>query len=96
MRIEFRETGDGNCPMFKGAMSVKCYKWFEPMSISSPLSVIVRIGYICCGAILSLVQILFFFLFKTHYRTLSYITIPPKQRKIKFAPRKNMHHNIYI
>ena len=38
----------------------------------------------------------YFPLFKTHYHTLSYITIPPKQRKIKFAPRTKLHHNIYI
>ena len=35
-------------------------------------------------------------LFKTHYHTLSYITIPPKQRKIKFAPRIKLHHSIYM
>ena len=38
----------------------------------------------------------YFPLFKTHYHTLSYITIPPKQRKIKFAPRTKLHHNFYI
>ena len=38
----------------------------------------------------------YFPLFKTHYHTLSYFTIPPKQRKIKFAPRIKLHHNISI
>ena len=33
----------------------------------------------------------YFPLFKTHYHTLPY----PKQRKIKFKPRKTLNHNIY-
>ena len=37
----------------------------------------------------------YFPLFKTHYHTLSYIATPPKQRKIKFAPRTKLHHNSY-
>ena len=37
----------------------------------------------------------YFSLFKTHYHTLLYITIPPKQRQIKFAPRTKLHHNRY-
>ena len=31
---------------------------------------------------------------KCLYYTLSYITIPPKQRKIKLAPKTKLHHNI--
>ena len=50
--------------------------------------------WICCGAILSLVQILFSFV----ENSLSYIIInyhTPRQRKIKFAPRTKLHHNKY-
>ena len=45
---------------------------------------------ICCGSILSLVQILFP-LFQTHYHQ---ITIA-KTKEIKFEPRIKLNHNIY-
>ena len=43
--------------------------------------------YICCGSILSLVQILFSFV--SNYNT-------QKQKKIKFEPRIKLNHNTYI
>ena len=45
---------------------------------------------ICCGSILSLVQILFP-LFQTHYHQ---ITIT-KTKEMKFEPRIKLNHNIY-
>ena len=51
----------------------------------------IRKSYICCGSILSLVQILFP-LFQTHYHQ---ITIT-KTKEIKFEPKIKLNHNIYI
>ena len=45
---------------------------------------------VCCGSILSLVQILFLF-FPTHYHR---ITIT-KAKEIKFEPRIKLNHNIH-
>ena len=45
---------------------------------------------ICCGSILSLVQILFSFVLN-HYNTLPYL----KNKKIKFEPRMKLNHNPY-
>ena len=51
----------------------------------------INLGYICCGSISSLVQILFP-LFQTHYHQ---ITIT-KTKEIKFEPRIKLNHNIYM
>ena len=48
--------------------------------------------YICCGSILSLVNIVFSIVLNSLE---SYIIITLKQRKIKFKPRKDLNHNIY-
>ena len=47
---------------------------------------------ICCGSILSLVQILFSFVLNS----LKCMTMSLKQRKIKFEPRIKLNHNIYM
>ena len=47
--------------------------------------------YICCGSILSLVNIVFSIVLNSLE---SYIIITLKQRKIKFKPMKDLNHNI--
>ena len=47
---------------------------------------------IYCGSTLSLVQILFSFV----SNSLSYITIPKKQKNIKFEPRIKLNHDTYM
>ena len=47
--------------------------------------------YICCGSILSLVNIVFSIVLNSLE---SYIIITLKQRKIEFKPMKDLNHNI--
>ena len=60
--------------------------------IQHSITINVVVSYICCGSILSLVQILFPFVlnsFIIHYHT-------PKQREIKFEAKIKLNHNIYM
>ena len=98
MRRLFEEIGITKKPLQRNSKTAldgwdddanHCFKEGQPCSIGMTV-LHTQLDMLWCNFVLGAI---FFPLFKTHYHTLSYITIPPKQRikictKDKIAPQQ--------